>query len=85
VDDLGASDRADALARAAVALGHSLGLGVLAEGVESAQQARLLQAAGCDEYQGHLASPSVSGEQFLGLLRGTALAWGTLASPRREA
>ncbi len=36
-----------------IALAHTMGLSVLAEGVENARQAELLRAAGCDRAQGH--------------------------------
>jgi diguanylate cyclase (GGDEF)-like protein len=63
------SDRRDAaIVSAIVALGHSLGLRVVAEGVESAQQARQLKALGCDAVQGHFYHRPVSGEQFAALL-----------------
>jgi EAL domain-containing protein (putative c-di-GMP-specific phosphodiesterase class I) len=35
-----------------VQLGHKLALRIVAEGVETAEQAELLQALGCDEVQG---------------------------------
>lgn len=50
-----AHDEADqAIARAAIELGHGLKLGVVAEGVETPAQLGFLRANGCDAFQGHL-------------------------------
>lgn len=57
------------LTAAIVALGRSLGLRVVAEGVESAEQLSFLWVLGCDEIQGYLVSRPVPPETFVPLLR----------------
>ena len=48
------TDPSDAvIARTVVALGHSLGLTVMAEGVESAAQRDMLAEMGSDTFQGY--------------------------------
>ncbi len=56
------------LVRAIVELGHSLGLSVIAEGVESQSQRAFLQDVGCDEAQGDLFSRPVESGGFLQML-----------------
>jgi EAL domain-containing protein (putative c-di-GMP-specific phosphodiesterase class I) len=48
------SHQARAIIRAVLALGRSLEVPVLAEGLESEEQLRLLRSEGCDEAQGYL-------------------------------
>nr|MCU0299438.1 EAL domain-containing protein [Candidatus Nanopelagicales bacterium] len=52
---VGTDPTSGALVRALIALGHDLGLTVIAEGVETAAQRDWLAEAGCDYYQGFLA------------------------------
>ncbi len=54
VASLGATGHAGAIIQSVVALGHALGMKVLAEGVETDEQRVLLRLAGCDEMQGFL-------------------------------
>ena len=57
-----ASDRA--IARAVIALGASLGLEVIAEGVESANQREILLSEGCRNGQGFLFAEALPIEEF---------------------
>jgi diguanylate cyclase (GGDEF)-like protein len=50
------------IVRTIVQLGHGLGLGVVAEGVESEEQLAALRNMGCDYAQGYLYSPAVAAE-----------------------
>ncbi|MCM0044973.1 MAG: bifunctional diguanylate cyclase/phosphodiesterase [Burkholderiaceae bacterium] len=54
---------------ALIQLAHSLGLTVVAEGVETAAQLRVLREQGCDQIQGWLHSKAMSAQEFLGMLR----------------
>ena len=56
VREITTSEEDLAIAAAVVALGQSLNLKVVAEGVETLQQADCLRALGCDEIQGYLLS-----------------------------
>ena len=58
-----------AIARAVLALGHSLNLKVIAEGVETAEQLALLKENGCDEIQGYYFSRPLPADDFLRLLQ----------------
>mgnify|MGYP000706395915 CR=1 FL=1 len=53
------------IARTIVALGHTLGLTVLAEGVETPAQQELLRQLGCDMVQGFLVSRPLDAQQTL--------------------
>jgi len=53
-----------ALIATIINLAHSLKLTVVAEGVETEEQSRLLRLMRCDEMQGFLFSKPVPGDEF---------------------
>lgn len=68
VDNLLTDVNDAAIARTVVSLGQSLGLQVIAEGVETEAQRELLEGMGCRAYQGYLYSrplPAAEFERFL--------------------
>jgi EAL domain-containing protein (putative c-di-GMP-specific phosphodiesterase class I) len=72
------SDADDAsIVTAVIAVAHSLGLRVVAQGVESESQVALLRSLDCDEVQGYLWSPPVPAEDCERLL-----ALGVLHAPQ---
>ncbi len=63
-------DSADyVLSEAIVVMAHKLGLSVIAEGVETAQQRDILKSIGCDYAQGYLYSKPVPADEFEALLK----------------
>ena len=60
------------IARAIMSLGHSLGLQVVAEGVEAEEQLDYLRNAGCDQAQGYYIAMPMSGPDCEVFLRETA-------------
>lgn len=58
-----------AIARGTVALAHSLGLRVIAEGVETIEQWELLADSACDEMQGYLIARPAPADELIEIIR----------------
>lgn len=64
VHDIPTDKEDNAIVLAVVAMAHSLGLKVVAEGVENERQAEFLRLHECDLIQGYLVSPPLPPDQF---------------------
>jgi diguanylate cyclase (GGDEF)-like protein len=69
--DIAGSPRDRIVVRGVIDMARSLGLAVVAEGVETEEQLSLLAAEGCTYYQGFLCSPPVDVRALEGLVRQT--------------
>jgi diguanylate cyclase (GGDEF)-like protein/PAS domain S-box-containing protein len=70
IDDLTRDPDDEAITSTIITMGHSLGLNVIAEGVETELQLNFLRDHGCDEIQGHWLSKPIEGERCLAFIRG---------------
>lgn len=60
IADIGQDPESDMILRSIVHLGHSLGLTLVAEGVETEAQRDFLRTIGCDLYQGWIHSRAMA-------------------------
>lgn len=65
VSGIGSNQGNDTIVRTVLGVARTLGLRVIAEGVETEDQAVFLRNEGCDELQGHLYGQAVCGEDFV--------------------
>ena len=63
-----------AISVAIIAMGHSMGMSVLAEGVETEGQLGFLRARGCDTYQGYLCSRPLAADDYAAFVQAQAQA-----------
>ena len=72
VQDICAGDGGDsadsAIVRAVVALGKSMGFGLVAEGIETLQQLQFIESLGCDQAQGYFFSKPEPAEKIAALI-----------------
>lgn len=71
--DITGSKRGRVVVTSVIEMARSLGLSVVAEGVESEQQLALLAEAGCNAYQGFIFSPPINAKALGKLMRGEKL------------
>ena len=69
IDGIPADENDKAVAGAVISLGQTLNLRVIAEGVETEEQAAFLRNVNCDEMQGFLFSKPLPAHEIEGLLR----------------
>jgi len=70
IRDLATNTEDKAITEAIIAMGKTLSLTVVAEGVETQEQEAFLRAHACDEMQGYYFSRPIPGDEFAELLRG---------------
>jgi diguanylate cyclase (GGDEF)-like protein/PAS domain S-box-containing protein len=64
VEDICAEPHSKAIVRAVAAMGQSLGLRIIAEGIETVEQAEAVAELGCDEGQGYLYGRPMDSKTF---------------------
>ncbi|NQV85272.1 MAG: GGDEF domain-containing protein [Rhodospirillales bacterium] len=85
VDDINDAENSGVIARAVTTLGHSFGMEITAEGVETGEQLSFLRALDCDEIQGYFFSRPLPGDALEEFLRNFGDTWAiTLDQERRN-
>ena len=69
VKDLSSSQESRSIVKAIIRMCETLGYETLAEGVETGEQARILQELGCNKLQGYLIAKPLSADEFEAFMR----------------
>ena len=77
IDDIPGDPNDSAIVRAIIVMARTLGMKVVAEGVETRSQLATLEEFGCDAYQGYFFSKPIPADDFIALARQTTKANGT--------
>jgi EAL domain-containing protein (putative c-di-GMP-specific phosphodiesterase class I) len=85
VRDLPRDSEDQAIAQAIISMGKALGMTVIAEGVETAEQQAFLRDHACDEMQGFLFSKPLPAQQMADLLRSAPLLLSPPLQPEADA
>jgi len=84
VDDIGTDENSGVIARAVTTLGHSFGMEITAEGVETEDQLSFLRSLGCDEIQGYFFSRPLPGQELEAFLKNYEETWALKLSQERR-
>lgn len=84
VEDIPQDVDSMAIAKAIIAMAHSLRLKVVAEGVESEEQVSFLRGERCDEIQGHYFSAARAAGEIPGIMRNTLRRGSTVVLAERR-
>lgn len=69
ISELGQSKRGEVFVKSIILMAHALEMTVVAEGVETEKQLRVLQSLACDEVQGYFISRPVPADKIPALMR----------------
>ncbi|WP_198649961.1 putative bifunctional diguanylate cyclase/phosphodiesterase [Zobellella maritima] len=73
VSKIGQDPKNDAVVKTIISMAHTLGFSLVAEGVETQQQAEFLQTHGCNRLQGFYITPPLSAQMMTNLLKSRLL------------
>lgn len=85
IDDIEVNERSRSMVKMVIDLGHSLGMDVVAEGVQSLRQSQILQSIKLDNIQGFYYAKPLSGFDFVRFLHDHKVVAKELVSPEKKA